>query len=936
MKLARHIGFFILSQFFLILSFPLATLAASPQTIDVDKNFQHLYLGDKLIYKADAQAQSYQEAANSLSENPDQWGLLQDKTFGQAIEKNHWFSFRISNRSQENTPLIVNFDYAWLWDYTLYVLDDDGQLLQSYTSGNRYIFSERPVQNRTFNMPVMLDSDTNLLVLIKAEGQLANMHDFLNLYAEDVFYHQFEVRERGIWLYYGVMLVMVFYNLMLFLVIKEKIYLSFSLFIVSILGMYFASNGHAFELLWPNSPWLQHRSSVLFSLLVMITLVDFYRRLLNTRTHLPRFNIFAYVLQGISALLFIYFLFMPPRENMSIINTIYFLFAIFFTLSLVNSIYLQFWRKIREAKYFSFSFGIFVVMAVAYILQDVNYISANVITLYGVYIGQAIMVVILSLALADRVNALESARQYAEAESITKSEILAKMSHEIRTPMNGVLGMSELLATTDLNVCQRNYNDAIFSSGSTLLEIINDILDFSKIEAGKMELAQGEFDLEKRALETLEMFRHKAAEKGLELMLDYDASTPQQFYGDPVRIQQIIINYLSNALKFTEEGEVVLRIASLSSTRIRIEVLDTGVGIDEKNVSKLFQAFNQADAWVAKNYGGTGLGLAICKQLAQLMDGEVGVETSVGKGSLFYAELELEATGNHQQEGSNKGELLRGKRALIVDGNSNYVTRTLKQLNSWGMYADSVCSADKALEELQAAKEQGSLYDVISLNLKMEESTALIEKIRQDDYWQQTALLLLTATLEKSDIKMGSSDSMVMRTTKPFQVDALYPLYCECCGFCVVKDREVKKSGDSGVFCGSGMRVLVAEDNLVNQQVMSAMLKHLGLDFVIAPDGKKALEHYSASLDNSEGCYSFILMDCEMPEMDGFEATKKIRLLEKHRGISQISIYALTAHAVQEYVDRCYAAGMDGCITKPVAIDTLVNIFKKWRVEQGV
>lgn len=926
-KLAARSGHFMLWMLLLVLS-P-SVFAVSPQVVDVGETFEYLYIGDKLVYKEADEMESYQSAAKSLLSKPAQWAVVKEDTFTAKVMKSHWFAFRISSGSSKNSRLIVNYDYAWLWDFTLYVIDDKARLVRSHTSGHRYTFSNRPIPTRTFNMPVLIPPDKNYFILIKAEGRTKPVYDRLNLYEEATFYHHFEGAERGLWLYYGVMVVMALYNLMLFASIREAIYLSFSLFVLAIMGLYFAVNGHAFELLWPNSPWFNERSTILFALLVMIANVDFYRRLLDVRSQLPRFNIYTYVLQVVSLLLIIYIFLIPPREDMSSVKILSVALISFFVLSFANSLYLQFWRKMREAKYYNLSFGVFCVMSIVYILQDAGYISANVVTLYGVNIGQVIMVVILSLALADRINTLKNERQCAEAESFAKSEILAKMSHEIRTPMNGVLGMSEILSTTELTAKQRNYNDAIYSSGSTLLGIINDILDFSKIEAGKMELATDIFDLEKRALETLEMFRHKASEKKLQLMLHYDPLMPRKFYGDPVRIQQIIINYLGNALKFTETGEVILRIFSLSSSRIRIEVLDTGIGIDEANLSKLFHSFSQADSRVAKNYGGTGLGLAICKQLAELMEGEVGVESSPGKGALFFAELELEGAETHVPEGEEKDQFLARKHALIVDENHTYASCTLKQLQAWGMTADIACSGTDALKILHAAQARDVLYDVISVDLQMQDGEALAEKIHAEAYWKKTALLLLSAVQDKQGIQKNVDAGLIFNALKPLQVQALYPLYCELCGFCVLeKEKRVVRTGGA-VFSGHEMNVLVVEDNPVNQQVLSAMLTHLGVNLVIATDGLKAVECYTASLESPDESFALILMDCEMPEMDGYEATEKIRELEKRQGKDAVTIYALTAHAVQKYLDRCYQVGMNGYITKPVKIDTLKKLLEK-------
>ncbi len=524
--------------------------------------------------------------------------------------------------------------------------------------------------------------------------------------------------------------------------------------------------------------------------------------------------------------------------------------------------------------------------------------------------------------ITERKNSEELHRQKeaAVAASHAKSEFLANMSHEIRTPLNGVIGMLELLAGTPLNVQQQRYARVAKTSADSLLSLINDILDFSKIEAGKLELDHAEFDLHLLLEDMTEMFAQRVETKQLELALHIRPEVPVLVHGDCDRLRQVLVNLVNNAIKFTDRGEVVIRAwveTELDGdVLVRFSVQDTGIGIPRDRMHRLFKSFSQVDASTTRKYGGTGLGLAVSQRLVELMGGVIGVESEPGQGSTFSFNVRL---GRRPQQRRARPQLAApgNLRVLGVDDNATNLEILSAVLEGWGFEYETAADGAAAIAALERAAAAGRPFQLAILDMQMPnmDGRQLAEHIKASPELQSTILLILTSLGQHMSADEMRSIGLAGYLTKPLRQSRLFDAIVDATAGEVPLPGTTPAADATGQPCLTGARVLLAEDNEINQIVAFEILSRSGCQCDIANNGREALEAVKARR------YDVVLMDCQMPQMDGFEATRAIRAWEAGPPATPPAthpIIALTANAIKGDRELCLEAGMDGYVTKPI------------------
>lgn len=823
-------------------------------------------------------------------------------TFNQGYtSSSYWLKLNL-----EFAPDLINSHWLMeipfpLLDYVaLYLPDDEGGFSVIHT-GDRSPFAQRDIDTTDFVFGITPNQRLNTYYLhIKTQDSLQVP---LYLWSERAFpkHNSLMTGLQGI--YFGIMVVMVLYNLFIFLSVRERSYLYYISYISAFTLFQASMQGYSFEYFWPNNTWWANINIPFFGVLALFFASLFARDILHTKLELPKFDKALLVIAG--ALFFTLPIVLFGSYFAGIYAAIFSTF-IFFNLVLVTGITAAL-KGNRTAKVFVIAWAIFLISGVISMLGMMNIIPLEYGSQSAIQIGSALEVILLSMALADRINLIEKEKAEIEAESKKvlleankqlensnrlKDEFIATISHEIRTPMNGVLGSTQLLLDTQLNEGQKSYVDTINQSGQTLLEILNNILDYSKIEADKLSIEKSDFNLEQVINECADFFSVISAQNRVKLYVRIHKDTPKIIKSDPLRLKQILLNLLSNAFKYTSRGQIVVNVqlAENSRDQLLIEVEDSGNGLTYEQQNILFQPFVQVDASSSREKGGTGLGLAISKKLTQLMGGDIGVHSLPGKGATFWFSANIEVIKQGKDEILNESGV-----CILLD--SGYQEALIKnQLQDWNtpIVSRHLIKYD---HEITVITNESHITEVLELGIPAKNVIIICNKSHSNNGVGQR----VSSPITPSKLRLALLANIPEHSNK--------------------KNNNDHIKAETPDF--SQLKVLAVDDNSVNRMIIKKMLKKYKVEADIAVGGVEAIEmiqHYKEQ-------YDLILMDIEMPIKDGYQTTSEIRQYEKDREIDASRIVAVSAHSMKESRGKALISGMDDFLSKPIDQNILIDIL---------
>ncbi len=884
-----------------------------------------------------------------------------------------WFKFTLSNPGPKTVTRYLEIEYPLLDYVDLYVpLPDSGYRI--YKEGDRQSFFHRPIKyrNLVFILSIPAKTTQDYYLRVKTSSSL-NLPT--RLYTQAGFIDKVENEETALGFYFGILFAMLAYNLILFFTIREAVYLYYVLFVIFYFLFQLDLTGLAFKYIWPESIYWANESLPFFILVAYLFGTMFTRQILNSRKYAPFLDKILFFFMIISAGCAALSLVIPYEISIKVATLI--------TMTVLVHIlagFLCLSRGYRPARYYALAWSISMAGVSIYAMKSFGLLPNNFVTVWGLQIGSAWEVILLSMALSDRLSLLQKekdqiqseytrkleeanlrleefaktleekvrqrtrelersnallkkqaeemrlAEERAERASKAKSDFLANMSHEIRTPLNAITGITALALEMDLPDKLRSYLNIIKASANSLLNLVNDILDLSKIEAGKMELEETDFQLLDVMENMADMFTEIASEKSIEFIIDVDANVPNLLIGDPMRLGQLLTNLVSNAIKFTDKGQVLLSCTLLSQdpqhAHLSFKVSDTGIGIEKDRLDYLFDMFTQADSSTTRRFGGTGLGLTICKRIASLMGGNIRVQSELGKGTTFTFDVRLKKSTQKDLWKSPSLDAQEDTYFFLITENQDIASSLKNILLRLGIKQDNI--KKKKYEEATSGQMGLSDKEIYLVDVNSHKMDRAVQLARSSSMGR---LLLLVPFGFESKFKDQLLRKNFATVTKPATVQRMAGELTDLVQPEPKMDAELLTDHSIRF---TDLNILVVEDNEINQMVAKEILEKYGAKVDFAFNGKEALKKALPS-------YDIIFMDIQMPEMDGYEATRQLRAKKE---FAETPIIAMTAGVFKEDRQRCFQAGMNDFVLKPVTPESVLRVLKKWvkpekmRIEQ--
>lgn len=848
-------------------------------------------------------------------------------SYWQPVEKSKGFSvfnnkplqlmFNVENRSVATQELLLVFPNA-LIDHIKVQYWTDGKKVAEYETGNAMPFNTRAIAYRDFVFPLDIHPGKSVLVLLELSGQQDTFFKNSALWQRKVFFEKTDVALFGYAALFGVLFLLIIYHAFLYSAVRHISYLYFTLFIAAFLVRALTMNNIAFEFLWPNIPAMQNfmivNSVMASSLLTALFALSYLSISKRTPNLLLTYKV--YITAHLLAIL------LQAIYGWPLHSALYWLiFAAPFSLMILVSTFWLYRHDNEHAGVFLLSYAIVITFGI--ITAGSQYFDLDFPYTPTEEVGQFLQIVFLSFGLSLQVDKLRERNHIAYAKNKAKSDFLAKMSHEIRTPINGVLGMAQLLSETPLSRKQQHYADVINHCSKTLLNVINNILEYSKIEAGKIELESTAFNLDDLLLNNNGLFWPQIHNKGLAYQFYFDPAIPHNLLGDPTRLQQIFNNVFSNAIKFTDHGSIKLEVKARKITAekvdIQFSITDTGIGIKEEDIEHLFVPFSQANVTTARLYGGSGLGLNITQQLVHLMGGSIELKSEPKVGSRFIFDIAFSIDSAREAKNRMNFSSFSSKRALILskeDPQEDLIKNVIQHLH---IQHHHITDPDYAFKLITVGSDKP--FDIYCIDLALFNDYSATQKKALLEHGQQILIYDCTFNGSSSDLYLEGFHLLIA----PFSIRHIQNQFAEIFG---MEQRSATEPAVNIPVTTSHqkLRLLVAEDDATNRLVIRAILKRLNIEHDIVTNGILAVERYQYN----PGAYDILLMDCEMPEMNGYQASKTIRDYEYLHRLKAIPIIALTAHVLPEYERRCYENGMNLVIAKPVDIDELTKAFQQF------